>query len=61
MIDAIATRPPIDACEASQVAHLHLEEMMAPVFEPVRQLVRFHRRYIDDGFLIFRGSEDQSL
>ena len=41
---------------ASQVCHLHLEELLAPVFETVAALIRFHKRYIDDGFVIFRGS-----
>ena len=47
------------AC-ASQVAHLHLEEMLAPIFELVADSLRFHRRYIDDGLCILRCSRQRA-
>ncbi len=47
------------AC-ASQVAHLHLEEMLAPIFELVADCLRFHRRYIDDGICILRCTRQRA-
>ena len=46
------------AC-GGECAHIYLEESLAAVFSRHSQHVMFHRRYIDDGFVIFSGSFEQ--
>ena len=46
------------AC-GGECAHLYLEESLADVFARYSQYIVFHRRYIDDGFIIFSGSFEQ--
>jgi hypothetical protein len=43
------------AC-GGQVAHLYLEELLGPVCRLFADSILFHKRYIDDGFLIWRGA-----
>ena len=45
------------AC-ASQAAHLHLEHMLAPLFLAAAMYVQFHKRYIDDGLLLWTGPRE---
>ena len=44
------------ACGA-EVAHLYLCEIFKTLFRSVRRNLRLHKRYVDDGFLVWRGPE----
>jgi hypothetical protein len=44
-----------------EVAHIYLEETIGPVLAAHAANISFHRRYIDDGFLIFTGTKEQLL
>jgi hypothetical protein len=43
------------AC-GGQVAHLYLEELLGPIIAAAAASIVIHKRYIDDGFLVWRGT-----
>ncbi len=47
------------AC-GGQVAHLYLEELLSPVCQPFADMIVLHKRYIDDGFSIWRMQMETS-
>ena len=50
---------PLALPAGGECAHLYLEESLANVFARYSQYIVFHRRFIDDGFIIFSGTFEQ--
>ena len=50
---------PLALPAGGECAHLYLEESLANVFARYSQYIVFHRRYIDDGFIVFSGIFEQ--